>query len=98
MARFDVYRLSDGALALDCQADFLDEISTRFIAPLLPPGDAPPANGHLNPIFEVDGERLVMVTPFATAVRAADLKRRIISLDYEHLRIIRAIDVLTGSG
>ncbi|GAA3694112.1 hypothetical protein GCM10022268_01190 [Sphingomonas cynarae] len=97
MARFDVYRLADGAFVIDCQADFLDEINTRFIAPLLPPGKAPPPNGHLNPGFEIEGEPLVMVTQFATAVRTTELRQRIASLDHEHLRITRAIDVLTGS-
>jgi toxin CcdB len=98
MARFDVYRLTDGGLVIDCQADFLDDIGTRFIAPLLPPGEAPPSNGRLNPIVEVNGESLVMVTQFATAVRTSELRSRITSLDRDHLRIIGAIDVLTGSG
>jgi toxin CcdB len=98
MARFDVYRLADGGLVIDCQADVLDDIGTRFVLPLLPPGAAPPSNGRLNPMFEVNGETLVMVTQFATSLRTAELKSRVTSLDREHLRIIGAIDVLTGSG
>lgn len=98
MARFDVYTLRDGGLVLDCQADFLDQISTRFIVPLLPPGEAPPANPRLNPIFEVEDEPLVMVTQFAAAVRVAELRTKVTSLADQHFRIIGAIDVLTGSG
>lgn len=97
MARFDIYRLADGGLVVDCQADFLGEIATRFVAPLLPSGDAPPPNGRLNPIFDVLGERLVMVTQFATAMRVAELGARAGSLDHEHLRVIGAIDVLIGT-
>ena len=98
MARFDVYRLVDGGMVIDCQADFLDDIRTRFVVPLVPPGEAPPDNPRLNPRFEVNGESLVMVTQFATAIRTVELKTRIVSLDSEHFRIVNAIDVLIGSG
>jgi len=46
---------------------------TGFVAPLPPPGEAPPPDGRLNPIFDVPGERLVMVTRFAAAMRVAEL-------------------------
>jgi toxin CcdB len=98
MARFDVYALAHGGLAVDCQTDALTEISTRFVVPLLSPDDAPPANTRLNPTFEIDGEMLVMVTQFATAIRVAELRSKIASLADQDVRIIGAIDVLTGSG
>ena len=98
MARFDVYRLRDGGLALDCQANFLDDIGTRFVVPLMPPGDGPPTNARLNPGFDIDGEAVVMVPQFATAVRTRDLAERVGSLDHDHIRIVAAIDVLIGSG
>lgn len=99
MARFDVHRLGDGGLVLDCQADFLDEIGTRFVVPLEPPGaDRPPANPRLNPVFEINGETLVMVTQLAAAIRTSELKGRVGSLDHEHFRIVGAIDSLIGAG
>lgn len=98
MARFDIYRLADGSLVLDCQANFLDDIATRFIAPLMPRGAGPPPNARLNPIFDVAGEPHVMITQFATAIRVHELKSRVGSLDHEHVKIVNAIDVLTGSG
>ena len=98
MVRFDVYRLRDGGLALDCQANFLDDIGTRFIVPLMPPGEGPSPNARLNPRFEIDGEPVIMVPQFATAVRTRELTKKIGSLDHEHFRIVGAIDVLTGSG
>lgn len=98
MARFDVYRLRDGGLAIDCQADFLDDIGTRFVVPLMPPGEGPPSNTRLNPRFDVDGENLVAVPQFATAVRTRELVKKVGSLDHEHIRIVGAIDVLIGSG
>lgn len=98
MARFDVHRLSDGGLVLDCQADFLDEIATRFVVPLAPLGEGPPTNTRLNPRLEVNGETLVMLTQFATSIRTAELRAKVASLDHAHFQIIGAIDVLTGSG
>lgn len=98
MAQFDVYALRDGGVAIDCQGDRFDRIGTRFTVPLLPPGDAPPVDGRLNPRFEIDGESLVMVTQFATALRVTELRRKIGSLAEERYRIIDAIDVLLGGG
>lgn len=98
MARFDVYRLRDGGLVLDCQSNLLEDIGTRFVVPLMPLGEGPPMNSRLNPRFEVGDEAVVLVPQLATAVRSVELKARIGSLEHEHYRIIGAIDVLIGSG
>jgi len=68
MARFDVYRLADGGLVVDCQANFLDDIDTRFTIPLVPRGQGPLPNPRINPEFEIDDERLVLVTQLAFAI------------------------------
>ena len=39
MARFSAHRLSDGSWVLDCQADLLDHLTTRFVVPLIPIAD-----------------------------------------------------------
>ena len=98
MAQFDVFRLPDGSVVLDCQADRFDDIGTRFVVPLMPPEQAPPLKGRLNPRFEINGVVFVMVTQFATALRTVELRSHLASLDGEHLTIVGAIDVLTGSG
>lgn len=98
MARFDVYELAGGGLAINCQANLLGDIATRLVVPLMPLGEGPPPNPKLNPQFDVDGERLVMTTQFATSVRVRELRKRVSSLDHEYLRIISAIDVLIGAG
>ena len=98
MARFDLYHVRDGGLVVDCQADFLDDIATRFVVPLLPIGAGPPANARLNPVFGVGGERLVMTTQFAAAIRVRDLIGKAGSLEGEAYRITNALDVLTGTG
>lgn len=97
MARFDVYRLADGAMVVDCQADFLSDIGTRFVIPLGPRGGGAPPNPRIDPQFEIEGDELVLVTQLASTVRTSELKSRVTSLDREHLRITGAIDVLIGT-
>jgi toxin CcdB len=97
MSRFDVYRLTDGALVIDCQAEFLDDIGTRFIIPLVPRGEGPPPNSRINPGFNIAGEQVVLITQLAAAVRTNELRTRVGSLDREHLRITGAIDVMIGT-
>lgn len=97
MARFDVYRLRNGSLVLDCQADFLNDIGTRFVVPLLPRGEGPAPNARINPEFEVDGESVVMVTQLAATLRTSELRSRITSLAEEDTRVTGAIDVLIGT-
>ena len=76
MAKFDVYRQKQGGwLVLDCQADLLNDLNTRLVVPLLPINQAPKPAVRLNPIFEVEGERLVMVTQFAASVPIRELER-----------------------
>jgi toxin CcdB len=96
MARFDVYaaeRPDDGCL-LDIQADILSDLATRIVVPLLPAKRAPkPARG-LNPIFDVDGVSLVMVTQFLAAVPRAELRRPLLSLAARSDEIVGALDIL----
>lgn len=94
MAQFDVYRTRSGDVVLDCQADVLDDLNTRFTVPLLHPRKSPQPAEHLNPLFSIDGENLIMVTQFATAIPSIELDERIASLSAHHFTIIRAIDML----
>jgi toxin CcdB len=96
MAQFDVYRTRSGELLLDCQADVLDFLNTRFAVPLLHPGHAPQPAEHLNPQFSIGGEMMIMVTQFASAVSLAELDEKIANLSEHHFTIIRAIDMLLG--
>lgn len=97
MARFDVYRMADGGLAIDCQGNQFEDIGTRFIVPLVPRGDGPAPDARLNPLFDVNGEAMVMTTQFATAVRTRELRSKVMSLKDEDTRITGAIDVLIGT-
>jgi toxin CcdB len=92
MARFDVYR-GGGAFLLDCQSDVLSHLQTRFVVPLFPSGETP-QTARLNPVFEVNGETLVMATQLASAVPARELREQVASLAGEHDRILNAFDML----
>lgn len=94
MARFDVYRTGKGTLLLDCQTDFLSSIETRLVAPLVP------ADGHksnlpwLNPIFEVAGIRVMMMTTLLVGIPKAELGTSVASLAEHQDTIMNAIDML----
>lgn len=94
MARFDVYGLRGGGLALDCQADLLSVLKTRFVVPLLPKADAPPPAERLNPIFHFAGADYVMATQFAATVAVEELADLRGSLRREEFAISNALDML----
>lgn len=93
MAKFDVYRTTDGWLALDCQANTLRHLNTRLVVPLMPSDEAPVAGDRLNPRFDIEGE-VVMVTQFAASLPVAELSNRVCSLIDEEYAIGAALDML----
>lgn len=95
MARFDVYRRRDGSgYLLDCQADLLSDLNTRFVVPLLPPDAAPRPAARLNPLLVVGGERHVMVTQFAAAVLKSEVGERVDNRPEDAEQIVGALDLL----
>lgn len=95
MARYDVYRQKrGGCLVLDCQADLLSDLNTRFVVPLLPMAEAPRPAVRLNPVFGIEGEQLVMVTQFAATMAVRELGDRLVSLAPEQDAIAAALDML----
>ena len=98
MARFDVHRRLDGpGYLLDLQANILRDLNTRFVAPLLPPNEAPRPAARLNPVFTIEGQPQVMVTQFAGAVQIAELGPQVGNLLSEDTAIVAALDMLIGS-
>jgi toxin CcdB len=95
MARFDVYLSRDGGYLLDCQANVLSDLNTRFCIPLQPFEVAPLAGRRLNPEFKVEGTMLRMVTQFAASVPVRELGPPVANLNDQHAVIMNAIDMLT---
>lgn len=95
MARFDVYSLpEEKGYLLDVQADLLDHLNTHIVIPLLPSSYAPRPAQYLNPSFNVEGEKLVMVTQFMAAVPSGMLRNPITNLESMRNEIVAAIDFL----
>lgn len=94
MAQGEVYLLADGTMVLDCQADHFANIDTRLVVPLEPIGRSHRQQVRLNPIFVVNGEQMMMLTQFATAIRAAELSNPVASLAQARLEVISAFDML----
>ncbi|MFA6115584.1 MAG: CcdB family protein [Sphingomonas sp.] len=95
MARFDVYRPKDGdELLLDCQADVLDELDSRFVVPLLPATTFRRTFVRLNPTFEVGGQTVIMATQSAATIPVRLIGQRVTSLADEQVAIMNAIDML----
>lgn len=104
MAQFDVYRNPNAATRarvpylLDVQSDLLDPLATRIVVPLCKPEvlSGKPAE-RLNPAFEVEGRKLLMLTPELAGVSRKALGERVANLAAERPAIIGALDlVLTG--
>jgi toxin CcdB len=95
VAKFDVYRLKGAAtLVVDCQADLLEDLATRFVAPLLPEADVPQPLARPNPRFTVGGRNLIMATHLASAVPVRELDARVATLVHEQDAISNALDML----
>ncbi len=95
MAKFDVFRRRTGAgYLLDCQADLLSQLNTRFVVPLLPVEQAPKPAARLNPVFELEGKSHVMMTQFAAAVLVSELGEKVASLRGRDMEIVNALDIL----
>ena len=97
MAQFDVFRLGDGSLVLDCQSDTIDPYDTRFVVPLIEAEPDMITMARLHPRFKIADNDVFMLTQFATSVRASDMRTRVGSLAQDRLRITTAIDVLIGT-
>jgi toxin CcdB len=99
MAQFDVYRNPNPAtrirtpFLLDVQAPILEPLATRIVVPLCKPDavGGKPAE-RLNPQFELDGRKLVMVTQELAGVPRRALGELAGSLAGERREIIAALD------
>lgn len=96
MARHDIYAAPSGVgYVLDIQADLLDALNTRVVVPLMPRSEAPAPAKRLNPIFTIDGQEVVMVSQFLSAVPLFALGKQIGNLADQTDQITAAIDMVT---
>lgn len=95
MGRFLVYKNPDGeGYLLDVQADLLNHLNTRVVVPLLPAESAPMPATTLNPLYEIEGKRVVMATQFMAAIPASMLRVPVHNLADSRNEITAALDLL----
>ena len=97
MSQFDVHELRPGGgLVIDCQANLLSHLTTRFVVPLLQASGAPETDKRLRPRFVLGGKTYVMATPLASSIPSTHLGAVVGTLASDHHIIVDAIDVLTS--
>jgi toxin CcdB len=95
MARFDIYPNPDGeGYLLDVQADILVYLRSRVVVPLQPKAVAHIPMARLNPVIEVDGSEMVMMTHFLSAVPTSILQAPLANLEPQRDVILDAMDFL----
>lgn len=95
MAKYDVFPNPSGdGFLLDVQTDLLSDLNTRVVVPLLAKSTAPKPASRLNPIFEIDGQTIVIVTQFLAAVPTGILKPPVGNLEQEFEKAATAVDML----
>lgn len=99
MAQFDVYRnpvraMGNVPFVVDVQSDHLGRMPTRVVIPLGRPGTFLQPVRRLNPVLEVEGEPLILLTEQASALPAGVLGRKVDSLAPHRNDIIAALDLL----
>lgn len=95
MARFGLHRLRNTpGYLLDVQSSHLDWLATRMVVPLIPKHAAPLAAKELMPVFSIDGEPWLMLTPQLASIERRALGPPIGNLSAERDRITAALDLL----
>jgi len=94
MAQFDVFVLVDGQMVVDCQADHFADIATRLVVPVEPVANAHRPQPRLDPIIDINGDAMMLLTQFATAVRAIELRKPVASIVGDRPAIVAAFDML----
>nr|WP_321985132.1 CcdB family protein [uncultured Lichenicoccus sp.] len=96
MARLDLRPMPGvgTGYVVNVQAELLTHLATRVVVPLLPETRASTPISELNPMFEIEGTRHVLVTQALAAVSGRELKPAVGLLDAGHDSITRALDLL----
>lgn len=101
MPQFTVYRNKSGQsrgeipFLLDVQSDLLSDLKTRVVIPLYSKtslGSKPIT--RLAPEVQVEGKKLVLMTPQLAGIAVKDLGEPVTSLAQHRAEIIAALDLL----
>jgi toxin CcdB len=93
--QFDFFASPTGqGFLLDIQSNLLDRLKTRVVVPLLPVDLFRRLVANLNPVFEIEEQRVAMMTEFMAAMPLRELGEVRGSLAGHRDQIVRAVDVL----
>jgi toxin CcdB len=102
MSQFDVYRnpnpngRTTAPYVVALQSDLLDQLPSRWVAPLKPSKTIAQRIDGLMPEVQVDGKKFTVFMYESGAVPAQTLGSRITSLESHRFELIRAIDILVS--
>ena len=94
MVYLKVYPADRFGWLLDVQSDLIAGLNVRAVVPLIPLDDAPVPAKRLNPLFNVDGERVSMVTQYIASVPASILRVPVADLSDKRDQVTAALDML----
>lgn len=103
MARFDVFAHPDTELRkvtpflVDVQNSFIDGLATHVVLPMRLASAFGPSVRDLNPLFEIQGKKVVLDTASIGAFPFATLSKPVASLASRSEDVIGALDTLFGS-
>lgn len=103
MARFDVHAHPDASLRqhtpflLDIQNDYIDSLDSRIVIPLRPAALYRHRLRDLNPVFEIQGQQVVLDTAALASFPARELGPSVASLQSHQEEIVAALDCIFGS-
>jgi len=99
MAQFDVYRNLSKATQkrfpyfLEIQNDLHNRLHSRIVVPLAI--DVEPVR-HLAPVFEIEGQSVVMYTMDMTSVMQDALRELVVNIEGQRTEIVDALDFLVN--
>ncbi len=100
MKQFDIFKNlnndtnSEIPYFLIVQHDILSHVSSCVVVPLVT--DIQPST-HLNPLFEIENQKVIMSTTEIVGVPRNILTQKVCSLEHERVQILNAIDfMITG--
>lgn len=101
MAQFDVYRNPNTATRaripylVDVQSELLDSLATRVVVPLCKPAVLKGRLAErLNPVFQVEGRKVCMLTPELAGIPARALGAPVCNLSGERDAFVSALDLI----
>ncbi len=81
-------------IVLDCQADLLTNLPTRFVVPLVPAVRFRALYPRLNPIFRIADAEYVLATQMAGTVPCNRKEEKTAGFVDEQAAIMNALDIL----